>query len=255
MAGLGVIGVGELAEFVLRGLRRAGDERALFLSPRNAERASRLASDLPASVLADNQAVLDAADLILVAVAPKDVYATVSALNWEDRHVLICVAIDVTSAGLQAAAPEATIVRAMPSSCLALNQGATPLYPGEAQAAALFGTIGEVAVLASEAQFETASALAAYYLWAFAMMDTVAEHAIAEGLSPVTARRLTAGLTAGAAAIGLDQPEQPLRATLERYALPGTMTRQGLEVLEAGGGVSAWRAALNVAIARMRRQA
>jgi pyrroline-5-carboxylate reductase len=254
MTGLGIIGVGELAEFVLRGLRRAGDNRPLFLSPRNAERAARLAPTLKAMVLASNQAVLEMADLILVAVPPKDVYATLSALNWEDRHILICVAIDVTAAGLQEAAPKATIVRAMPSSCLELNRGATPLYPGEAQAAALFGTIGEVAVLESEAQFETASALAAYYLWSFAMMDAVADRAIAEGLPALAARRLTAGLTAGAAAICLDQPDQPLRTTLERYALPGTMTRQGLEVLEAGGGVSAWPAALDIAIARMREQ-
>lgn len=255
MAALGIIGVGALAEFVLRGLRRAGDSRPVFLSPRNAARADRLAGECGATVLADNQAVLDAADLVLVAVAPKDVYATIGALNWDDRHVLICVAIDVTSAGLQEAAPEATITRAMPSSCLQLNRGATPIYPAEPQTEALFAAIGEIAVLESEAQFETASALAAYYLWSFAVMDAVAERAISEGLPPVTARRLTAALTAGAAAIGAEQPDRPLRSTLERYALPGTMTLQGLEKLRAEGGIAAWETALSLAITRMRQGA
>ena len=45
MAALGIIGVGALAEFVLRGLRRAGDSRPVFLSPRNAARADRLAGE------------------------------------------------------------------------------------------------------------------------------------------------------------------------------------------------------------------
>ncbi|HVJ44338.1 MAG TPA: NAD(P)-binding domain-containing protein [Dongiaceae bacterium] len=255
MAGLGIVGVGELAEFVLRGLRRAGDDRPVSLSPRNAARAARLAQDCGATLLASNQAVLDAANLILVAVPPKDVYGTLEALAWQNRHVVICVAIDVTCAGLQEAAPHATIARAMPSSCLALNRGATPIFPAEPQTEALFATIGDIAVLESEAQFETASALAAYYLWSFAVMDAVAERAITEGLPPVTARRLTAALTAGAAAIGAEQPEQPLRTTLDRYALPGTMTLQGLEKLRAEGGIAAWETALDLAIMRMRQGA
>jgi pyrroline-5-carboxylate reductase len=251
-ANLGIIGIGELAEFVLRGLRHAGDQRPVFLSPRNAERSARLAQECRAEKSASNQAVLDAAELILVAVPPKDAYATIGALTWQSHHVLVCVAIDVDCAGLQRHAPAARIVRAMPSSCLALNRGGTPIFPDEPRATALFATLGDAVTVETEVQFETAAALASYYLWSFAIMDAVAEQAIAQGLPPVAARRLTASLTAGAAAVVATQPDLPARATLDRYALPGTMTHQGLTALRASNAITAWREALDIAITRMR---
>lgn len=252
-AHLGIIGVGELAEFILRGLRHAGDRRKVLLSPRNAARAASLARDCDAEICADNQAVLDAAELILVAVPPKDAYATIGALTWQPHHVLVCVAIDVDCTGLQRQAPGARIVRAMPSSCLAINRGGTPIFPVEPTAAAFFATLGDVVAVETETQFETAAALASYYLWSFAVMDAVAEQAVAQGLPPRMARQLTASLTAGAAGIVAAQPELPARATLDRYALPGTMTRQGLEALQVGNAIAPWRQALDIAIARMRQ--
>jgi pyrroline-5-carboxylate reductase len=250
---LGIIGVGELAEFVLRGLRRSGDRRDVFLSPRSAARVAALAKEGLATPCADNQAVLDKADLILVAVPPAEVYATVGALTWHARHVLVCVAIDVTCAGLQRQAPAAKVVRAMPSSCAALNQGGTPLFPAEPTVEALFAALGDAVTVESEAQFNTAAALAGYYLWSFTIMDAIAERAIEQGLPPAIARRLTASLTAGAATVVAAQPDQPARATLDRYALPETMTRQALEALLAGNAIEPWRSALDIAIARMRQ--
>ena len=57
----------------------------------------------------------------------------------------------------------------------------------------------------------------------------------------------------GRLAVVAAQPDQPARSTLDRYALPGTMTRQGLEALVTGNAVEPWRQALDIAIARMRQ--
>jgi pyrroline-5-carboxylate reductase len=249
---MGIIGVGGLADFVVQGLRRAGDRRGILLSPRNAERATALAAQCDGQVMESNQAVIDGADLILVAVPPAAVYDCVKALHWRPGQVLICVAIDVTEAGLRVAAPGAVVVRAMPSSCAALNAGGTPIYPANEAAAELFGKLGAVFAVESETQFNTAAALAAYYLWSFAVIDKVAERAIAEGLPPAIARGLTAALTGGAAAIVASRPDVPARTPLETFGLPGTMTRQGWDVLTETRSLEAWSRALDIAIARMR---
>lgn len=249
---LGIIGVGGLADFVVQGLRRAGDRRKVLLSPRNAERAASLAQQCDAEVMPDNQAVVDAAGLILVAVPPAAVYDCVKALRWHPGQVLICVAIDVTEAGLQAAAPGTTVVRAMPSSCAALNAGGTPIFPANEMAADLFGKLGAFFAVENEAQFNTAAALAAYYLWSFAVIDTVAERAVAEGLPAEIARGLAAALTGAAAAVAASRPDLPARTPLETFGLPGTMTRQGWDVLTQSDALNAWSKALDIAIARMR---
>jgi pyrroline-5-carboxylate reductase len=249
---LGIIGVGGLADFVVQGLRRAGDRRKILLSPRNAERAAMLVKQCDATIMPDNQAVIDAAELILVAVPPAAVYDCVKALRWRSGQVLICVAIDVTEAGLQAAAPGAAVVRAMPSSCAALNAGGTPVFPANKAAVDLFGKLGDVFPVETEAQFNTAAAIAAYYLWSFAVIDAVAERAVAEGLPPEIARGLTAALTGGAAAVAGSRPDLPARTPLETFGRPGTMTRQGWDVLTRSKSLDAWSKALDIAIARMR---
>ncbi|MDY0882402.1 pyrroline-5-carboxylate reductase dimerization domain-containing protein [Dongia soli] len=196
--------------------------------------------------------MIDGAGIILVAVPPAAVYDCVKALRWRSGQVLICVAIDVTAAGLQAAAPSAIVVRAMPSSCAVLNAGGTPIFPGNDAAADLFGKLGTVFPVNSEAQFNTAAALAAFYLWSFAVIDTVAERAVAEGLPPETARGLAAALAGGAAAVAASRPDLPARTPLETFGRAGTMTRQGWDVLIRSKALDAWSEALDIAIARMR---
>src|SRR5258706_9290231 len=109
-AALGIVGVGGLAGFVVEGLRRAGDERAILLSPRGAATAAELASRFGARVMSDNQSVIEGAGIVLVATPPVETLACLRALRWRRGQALICVAIDVTRAMLEAAAPGAIVL-------------------------------------------------------------------------------------------------------------------------------------------------
>ena len=64
MTVIGILGVGQLAALMARGLQGKGYR--LVLSPRNAGIAARLAKDHGCEVAASNQAVIDAADGVLV---------------------------------------------------------------------------------------------------------------------------------------------------------------------------------------------
>ena len=68
MTTYGILGVGSLAGFVVQGLcDDVADPPAVVLSPRNAETSAALAAAYPSvAVAADNQAVLDASDVVLV---------------------------------------------------------------------------------------------------------------------------------------------------------------------------------------------
>src|SRR5215468_3676793 len=161
---LGIIGVGGLAGFVVEGLRHAGDDRPILLSPRGARSAAALAERFGCRVMADNQAVVDNAALVILSTPPPQVLPCLAALRWRPGLVMICVAIDVTRAVLQAAAPGAVVVRAMPSNAAALGICPTPLYPAHAEAAALLSGLGPVFELEDERAFDAACALAGYHL-------------------------------------------------------------------------------------------
>jgi pyrroline-5-carboxylate reductase len=250
---LGIVGVGRLASFMIEGIRKSGDRRAILLSPRNADTARRLATEYDCKVVADNQTVIDGADEVIVATPPKDALATIRSLRWRDGQLVVCVAIDVEHAALQEAAIGAMVVRAMPTAASAIGLGSTPIYPDDERARALLGLVGDVFPCADEDQFKVATAASVYHLWMYALMERMAQAAQDAGLPRATAVGLVAGFTqsAGAFAKAAD-PAQSMRLPLDVNGTPGTMTAQGLAVIEAADALAPWTEALAVAVERAR---
>lgn len=88
---IGIIGTGAIAEAIVDGIRVAnGDRPTIILSPRNAQTASSLARRHPnVHVGEDNQAVVDAAPTILLAVRPDAVREVLGDLRMPGDGVLI----------------------------------------------------------------------------------------------------------------------------------------------------------------------
>ena len=250
---LGIVGVGGLAEFVVEGFRHAGDSRRILLSPRGAARAADLARRFDCAVMPSNQAVLDAAEAVIVATPPKAVIDCVRALRWRPSQLLICVAIDVSFAVLEAAAPGADVVRAMPSSAAAFGASAMPIYPDHPGARALLAELGTVVPVPDERAFDAGSAYAGYYLWVYALLDEMARAGERAGLPRAAAIGLVAGLTKSAAEHALRaDPALSVREPLDRHGTPGTMTAGGMAILDAADALRPWRQAYEGAVARLR---
>ena len=250
---LGFIGVGGLAGVLVEGFRRAGDRRPILLSPRNADQARRLAERFDCTALSSSQAVVDGAAIVLVTTPPAATLAAIRELDWRAGQLLICAAMDVTVPLLAEAAAPAVAVRIMPSASAAVNADAIPLCPPNAAARTLLAELGTVFELADEDGFAAATALAAYHLWLYALMDTMVAASEAAGLPREAAVGLVASQTRAAATLALAGPPQaPVRAPLDLHGKPGSMTAQGLAVLDAAEAFAPWRAAAAAAIRRAR---
>jgi pyrroline-5-carboxylate reductase len=249
---VGIIGVGHLAGYLVEGLSRAGPDLAIVLSPRNAEKAAGLAARFGASVAADNQAVVDAADLILLTTRPGDAVAACKGVAFRPGQTVISAAASLPLAALRPAAAPATVVRAMPISCAAINQSPTLLYPDHPQARALLGLLGQVHVLPDETRFTPASAIAAFYGWIYALLDETVAWTARAGVPPGTARQLVLETVRGAAGMALARPDQSLAAMLDALATPGGITEEGLGVLHRRQGLAAWTEALEAVLDRLR---
>ncbi len=251
MARLGIVGTGKLAAFLVEGLRHGGDDRDIVLSPRNADRARALADRFGCRIAADNQGVVDAADAVIIATPPPQALATIRDLRFPAGMLVVCCAIDVTLDDLRAAAPGVRMVRAMPTASSAVGLGSTPICPPDDAAHALFARVGDVHPCATEAVFRAATALTVYHLWAFALMEQVARAGQAAGLPRDLAVRMVAGLTrtAGAYAAAAD-PALTMRVPLDENGTAGTMTAQGMAVLDASDAFAPWAQAVAAAIRR-----
>lgn len=249
---VGIIGVGHLAGYLVEGLRWASQDIGIILSPRNAERAASLAARFGAAVAIDNQAVADAADLILLTTRPADAAAACRDIAFRPGQTVVSVAASLPLEALKPAVAPAAVVRAMPISCAAINQSPTLLYPDHPQARALFTFLGQIHVLPDESRFAPASVIAAFYGWVYALLGETIAWTTQAGVPPQIARRLVLETIRGAVDMALARPDQDLADILDTLATPGGTTELGLNVLHRRGGLAAWVEALESVLSRLR---
>ena len=236
----GVIGVGSIAEAIITGLCSLPERASIVLSPRNAERAARLAAAHPGvRVAADNQsavgaAAVDAAEVVLLCLRAADAAAVLARLRFHPGQRVISVMPGPGLAELAALiGPDVELSRAIPAISVADHAGLTPVYPAGSAAEGVFGALSEVLPLATEAQLEAASAASATLAVHFAYLTTIADWLTGHGVDPAQSRRLVGAVFTGAAA---DLATASGFAELARqHATPGGQNEQLLaELREAG---------------------
>lgn len=253
---VGIIGVGEIATFLVQGLTRAAAAGrampALVLSPRGRERAAVIARETGATIAADNAEVVERGDLVIVATRPAQTLAAISGLPWREGQVLLSVVAGVQVEKLASAAAPATIVRSIPVTCSALGLSPTAMWPDEPRAHDLLARLGTVHPMPDEAAFEAACVLGAFYGWVYALVERATETTAAAGVPASEARAIVAGMVGGAAAMVRHRPEVSVEHMLAELATPGGVTRLGLDVLARHEALDAWDAAWRAVHDRLR---
>jgi len=248
---LGVIGVGHLAGYMVRGLRRQGRATPIVLSPRGAEQTARLAAENGCRVAASNQAVAEAAETLLLTVRPNDAVAVLEGLKLSPRHLVISACAGVKLSDLTAAAGPAGVTRIMPISCAEIGESPTTVFPPSDRAEAMLAPLGSLIPVPSEQLLEAASVNAAAYGWFIALAERMVALNVSAGLDPETARQIVLRTQRGAAGLGLESPEEPLAEILGGLITNKGITAQGLSILQAEDAFKPWDHAFEAVLARL----
>ncbi len=250
---IGFIGVGALAEYTVRGLRRGGWTGQILLSPRNREVAGRLAADCDARVLVENAAVAAAADIVVLATRPANALAALGDLALAPEQTLLSVVAGLSVAELAAhAGAVGKIVRAMPVTSAEVCASPTMVYPADPMVMRLFDHCGQAVPAAREEDFTAGTALACVYGWFFELFGQLVAAAEAAGLDPASARAMTLGMAEGAARLA-SEDRRPLPEIAAAIATPGTFTRLGLDVLAARDAYAPWAEAFNTLLDKLKQ--
>lgn len=243
MQRIGILGVGELTEKVVIGLRRSGFTGAINLSPRNHERAVALSTSCECKVMTSNQEVADNADILILGVRPDAVARVAEEVTLPKGILLISLVAGMTSADLQASLKDATVVRGMLSYAAALNQTTVVLTPANPTAESLLSPLGSLVVLPTESQFELATVTACMNGWFYYLLGDLQQMLVNQGIAADDALRLVTGNMQDCLAVIQANPEQSPQALGSTIATPGTYTAAGLEVLKQQNYSAAWQAA------------
>ncbi len=256
---IGVIGVGNMGEALVRGMHTGGGH-TLLLHDLRADHLQAVASRYDARPCTAATEVVNEAEVILLAVKPQQMEAVMASMAAAGRPetLWVSVAAGVTLATLRAALASDRVVRVMPNTPALIGEGmvcfaATPDLSEEDRrtVATLLTPLGRVEAV-DEAQMDAVTGLSgsgpAYGLL---IIEALAEAGIAEGLPAPLALELAAQTLRGTATLALESDDHPALLR-QRVTSPGGTTARGLAALEAGGLRATLAAAVRAATARSR---
>ena len=246
MSKIGFIGGGALAESIVRGIcGKVFAPSDIFISEIRAARCEELINRYGVKASTDADFV-DAVDLLIVAVKPKDAEKTFAALQ---NKIPATTIITYTVAGLKLAAVEKfflenKIVRIMPNVAVSVGESMTAYTLNENAASIgetiknFWSTLGR-AVEVEEKLMDAVTGLSGSGpAYAFLMIDALSDGGVAAGLPRAQAIELAAQTLLGAAKMVLTSGEHP-DVLRDKVTSPAGTTIEGVRVLERGGFRSA----------------
>ena len=264
---LSFIGAGNMTRSLVGGLIADGCDPSLIrLSDPEADRIQDLAHRLDVQILQDNRAVVEGADLVVLAVKPQVLPAVAREIAdrvQDQRPLVISIAAGIRTPDLARwLGADTAIVRAMPNTPALVQSGATGLFANphvrdeqRDLAETILRAVGLTLWVEQEDQLDLVTALSgsgpAYF---FLVMEALQDAATKLGLPTETARLLTLQTAFGASRMALESDEDAA-ALRQRVTSPGGTTEQALRVLEEGGLWDLMEQALTAAARRSRELA
>jgi len=249
---LGFVGAGHITAAMVEGLRAAASPEPIVLSPRNALVAADLAARFPnVRVASSNQEVVDASDLVFLAVRPPAAPEVVGALRFRPDHVVVSLIALRPEAEMRALVGEvAVLVRAVPLPSTARRLGPIAYFPEVPRVRGLLARIGTPVLARNEAEFHRLWSLTGLIAPYYRVMETLALWEAEGGVARETADAFIRALFQCLAVMA---DGVPLDALARQAQTPGGINEQALRVLEAADAFRPWRAAMDAVNARMNK--
>lgn len=239
----GFIGGGNMARSLIGGLIASGcPASSITVSDHDPEQLASIKSDFQVNTVETNQSVVEAAEVIVLAVKPqvmKDVISPLSAESVRDKLLVTIAAGIRTTAISDWLQTDCAIVRTMPNTPALVRSGATGMYANpacsEAQreiAESILRAVGLTLWVEDEDQLDAITALSGSgpaYL--FLVMEAMEQAGIQLGLPADTARLLAVQTAFGASKLALEIEEDPA-ILRERVTSPGGTTEQAIRVFQ-----------------------
>ncbi len=248
---LGFIGTGVITAHVVRGLKASGlADWQVVLSPRNATLAAELARLPGVLVAADNQAVIDGSDAVVLAVRPQVAEEVLAPLRFNPACPIISLIAATSCEGIAAWIGAGDICRAIPLPSVEARACVTPVFPPQPLAMQLFGALGQALPVHDLPAFDAYATGSAVMATWFGMAEVAAGWMVENGIPQADAETYMRGLFANLGQTIRDQ-SRSLAALRHDHATKGGLNEQIYRVFGEQGGTEALRAGMDSVMARI----
>jgi len=241
---IGIIGAGSMSEALIRGLCNSGvpSNQVIVTNKANRERLEELSRRFGIRATRDKAELVGAADLLIIAVKPKDIADLLREIGSLVRsgQVIISVAAGVhTSFIEERLTPGVEVIRAMPNIAVLAAQGASALFSGpgvtqdnEAIALKIFGTVGKAILVRDESLLDAVTGLSGSGpAYIFLVLEALSDAGVRMGLTREMATTLAIQTLLGAAHMA-QTTAKSFSELKDMVTSPGGTTIEGLKKLE-----------------------
>jgi pyrroline-5-carboxylate reductase len=244
---IGFIGGGNMAASIIGGLVASGiSASSIWASDPNQQSLDTLRAIAPVNTGSDNQALIAAVDVLILAVKPqimKMVASDIASAVQSYQPLIITIAAGVTSASLNNwLGGNPAIVRCMPNTPALVRCGATGLFANTQVSVAqrqlaeqILEAVGLALWVDQESQLDAVTALSgsgpAYF---FLVMEAMQAAGQKMGLSAELAAQLTLQTALGASKMAIDSDVDTAELR-RRVTSPKGTTERAIAILEQGG--------------------
>lgn len=237
---VGFIGTGHLTEAVITGFFRSGEPpESIIVSPRNAERAEKIALRFGAAVEIgiDNQAVLEGSDVVCLAVRPQVAESILNDLQFRTHHTVVSFMAMVPLGSLREwVDPAAKVVRAATLPYAAHAIGPSILFPRDQVAEALLKKVGTPIITRDEQELETLWVITAMMAPYFQLISDITCWATRQGVDSTTAGHFTVSMFEALSALCDDYLPAEFGQLVANAQTKDGINQQALELVRKNGG-------------------
>ena len=255
---IGFIGGGTMAEAILGGMLDGGVTQPgdVMIGEPVPARRDYLAERYGVGVSRANRPVVDASDMVVLAVKPQDLHKVYDDIGGQFTHdkSLLSIVAGTPMKSLSEGAKHPGIIRVMPNTPAQIGAGMTmwTCAPSVSQehrdtTSAILSTIGDEIYVDDEKYMDMATALSASGpAYVFLIVEALIDAGVYVGLPRDVARRMALQTVKGSVQLVTETGRHPAELK-DMVTSPGGTTAEGLQALERAGVPAAVVDAVNAA--------
>lgn len=243
---IGFIGTGVITDAIVRGLIKSKYPlEKIIVSKRSIALSTKLAALSPnVHVFDDNQQIVDAADILFLAVLPHQAEQVFSPLSFRSDCQIVSLIATISLNDLRLwTGTKAPICRAIPLPSVADLSGVSVIYPRTPTVELIFDSLGRAVCVDTVEEFDAYAVASAMMGLYFGLSETVTQWLCAQGSDYQDARAYLAGTFQALANTATQASDQSFDTLRVGHSTPGGLNEQMHRVFVENGGSIAIEAA------------
>ena len=242
---IGIIGTGQLAEYIITGIHRAKAPYKFVVSPRSKEVTLNLRDKFKVRIAKDNQDVINKCEDILICLPAKDSLKELSKLRFgKDKTLLSAMAGISRELICKATNINSVHTTMMPGYANAFNIGPSLLYPEHSSWQVFLSYLGPVFICKNKHEFEVAATIGAISGVSFSLIRTLTKWFEDNGIKPEFAKALVIQTLKANLEI-LSKDDKTIDEIILGVTTPGGITENLNKTLNTKNAMDAWKDGLD----------